>query len=383
MWSSAMAWHPPPTALRSSARTDKPAFGMTSSPACHLQKIRASHLLQPLLMLGTTGRNKVAGDEDEDMDSVDVPPKILRVTACTVAPPPCASSTALPAGAPPPKGRGPLGRRFLCYKQAGHDHFYEGRGLGRGLPPTRSKPASTTCPKYRKAGHKFTDYHGFCLAALCDKGAMYASKATSKVKAVLMFQPLESSLCNNWTLGLPEGEDVLAVAVGSTFCAAATSSRLLRIFSHSGLEMEVGTLEGSAVSLAADGAQLAVVWHRGSPTDEGDQQLAFAIYALPSFQQLAGGALPVSPASTLTWLGFSQAGPLASYDSKGVLRIHRPRLGGSWLPVFEAVEGKGQAGNHVHWPVGLNHKSFFYILCSKEDPYPKVLFFILDAVAIN
>lgn len=63
---------------------------------------------------------------------------------------------------------------------------------------------------------------------------MYASKSTTKVKGVLMFQPLDIAMGQSWTLGLPEGEDAQAVAAGDTFCAAATSSRLLRIFTHSG-----------------------------------------------------------------------------------------------------------------------------------------------------
>jgi chromosome transmission fidelity protein 4 len=78
----------------------------------------------------------------------------------------------------------------------------------------------------------------------------------------------------------------------------------------------VVTLEGAVVSLAGEGSHLAVVWHRASPTDEGDQLLSFAVYDLPTRQQIAGGPLPLSPASSLSWLGFSQAGPAASFDSK-------------------------------------------------------------------
>ncbi len=37
-----------------------------------------------------------------------------------------------------------------------------------------------------------------------------------------------------WTLELPAGEDVVALAAGRQFAAAATSARVLRLFALSG-----------------------------------------------------------------------------------------------------------------------------------------------------
>ncbi len=44
------------------------------------------------------------------------------------------------------------------------------KGEGLGVDAAYQVEASFhDLSKYRKAGHKFTDYHGFCLASLSDK----------------------------------------------------------------------------------------------------------------------------------------------------------------------------------------------------------------------
>lgn len=83
-----------------------------------------------------------------------------------------------------------------------------------------------------------------------------------------------------------------------------------------GVEVGLVSLEGAVVTLAAGGSRLAVVWHRALPHDDGEQLLSYAIYDVPSRQRVSGGRLPLSPGTCLTWLGFSQAGLLATYDSK-------------------------------------------------------------------
>ena len=53
---------------------------------------------------------------------------------------------------------------------------------------------------------------------------------------MLAFKPFESwAPGSDWTLGLPQGEEVVAVAAGTTFCAAVTSQNCLRLFSISGM----------------------------------------------------------------------------------------------------------------------------------------------------
>ena len=73
------------------------------------------------------------------------------------------------------------------------------------------------------------------------QGPLYASKANADAPSMVVFRPLESWAPNGeWSLALPEGEDVVAVAAGRSFLAAATSARLLRLFSTSGVSSAAG-----------------------------------------------------------------------------------------------------------------------------------------------
>ncbi len=61
-----------------------------------------------------------------------------------------------------------------------------------------------------------TDYYGFTLGALGDRGALYASPASSVVPAaMLVFRPFEQwAAHSDWSAALPEGEEVLCLASG-------------------------------------------------------------------------------------------------------------------------------------------------------------------------
>lgn len=69
----------------------------------------------------------------------------------------------------------------------------------------------------------------------CVQGVMYASPSSKDAPSILMYSPFDSWAANSdWQLSLPVGEEATAVAVGHTFCAAATSQRMLRICSQAG-----------------------------------------------------------------------------------------------------------------------------------------------------
>lgn len=78
----------------------------------------------------------------------------------------------------------------------------------------------------------------------------------------------------------------------------------------------VSSLAGPVVALAGNGDNLAVVSHASIPLPSGDQVLEFMLLNVRNQKQLLAGRLPLSPASTLTWLGFTEAGSLSSYDSQ-------------------------------------------------------------------
>lgn len=136
-----------------------------------------------------------------------------------------------------------------------------------------------------------------------------------------------------------EGEEAECVAAGASFCAVATSKRQLRLFSQAGLQTHLISLAGAPVALAALGHQLVAVWHSAAPTASGDQCLQYMLLDVAEQRQLHGGPLPLSRAASLCWLGFTEEGLMATYDSEGELRLRAADFGGSWVTVFSAAAG--------------------------------------------
>ena len=119
--------------------------------------------------------------------------------------------------------------------------------------------------------------HGLLLAAPA-RGSSSSSDGTDEADGVgaalrpssVAFHPLDAwAPHSEWAASLPAGEDAVAVALGRTFAAVATSGRaghLLRVFTLAGVQQLLLTLEGPPVALAAEGTLLAAVWHAAPPS---------------------------------------------------------------------------------------------------------------------
>ncbi|XP_074316480.1 protein ENHANCER OF LHP1 1 [Silene latifolia] len=216
-----------------------------------------------------------------------------------------------------------------------------------------------------------TDYFGFTMASLNENGSVLANpKKGDKTMSTLMYRPF-SSWANNseWSMRF-ETEEVKAVALGKGWVAAATSAHFLRIFTEGGLQRYIISLDGPVVTAAGFKDELAVVTHSSQSLPSNDQMLEFKVFNISNGTQSLKGRLPLSPGSCLTWFGFSEEGQLASYDSKGILRVYSDQFGGSWLPLFSASKVKKADENY--WVVGLSAEKLFCIICKSPDLYPKV-----------
>ncbi|CAO2818425.1 unnamed protein product [Amaranthus hypochondriacus] len=216
-----------------------------------------------------------------------------------------------------------------------------------------------------------TDYFGFTMASLNENGSVLANlQMGEKNTSTLMYRPF-SSWANNseWSMRF-ENEEVKAVALGTGWVAAVTSAQFLRIFTEGGLQRHILSLDGPVVTAAGFKDELAVVIHSSQPLSSNDQMLEFRVFNIKHGSQPLKGRLPLSPGSSLEWFGFSEEGRLASYDSKGMLRVYSDQFGGSWLPLFSASKLKKPDENY--WVVGLNAEKLFCIVCKSPDLYPKV-----------
>ena len=181
---------------------------------------------------------------------------------------------------------------------------------------------------------QFIDPGRCTMGDIGETGAVFAAPQRGHTLSHIHFRFFDSWDGEGWTCEMDDGEEVVAVAVGRKFVAAATSLRNLRVFSSSGMQLFTGCLPGAPVTLAAsENDQLAVVFHsgRGLPTEQG---LAVELWDLPNKTAMDIRPLPLSSGETsLRWLGFATNGVLASCDSSGVVRAMIAEWNYRWTPI--------------------------------------------------
>jgi len=258
------------------------------------------------------------------------------------------------------------GRRYLAYTSL-------------GAITLRSEPDHNTVEvafhdtaRVRRRVPLLTDFFGFTLGALGERGAFYASPASSDAPSTLVYRPFDAWAPNSeWSLGLPEGEEAECIAAGTIFAAVATNKRMLRLFTAAGMQSGVVSLPGAAVAMAARGGKLAVAWHAGPPTPLGDQCIMLGEYTVQDQRLLRQRSVSLCPGATVAWMGYTEEGMLAVYDSEGVLRVLSPEFGGSWVPVFSAAAER-RGGEHFWvFAASIRRSEAQCIVCA-NTPEPAV-----------
>ncbi|KAE8125017.1 hypothetical protein FH972_019855 [Carpinus fangiana] len=255
-------------------------------------------------------------------------------------------------------------RCFLCYNMVGSITTIEHDGYSHIEIDFHDTGRGPRVPS-------MTDHFGFTMAALNENGSVFANHCKGeKNMSTLMYCPF-STWANNseWSMRL-EGEEVKAVALGTSWVAAITSFNFLRIFTEGGLQKHVLSLDGPVVTASGLKDELAVVSHVSDCLPSNDQMLEFRVFNIANGTQPLRGRLPLTPGSHLTWFGFSEEGQLSSYDSKGVLRVFTSQYGGSWLPLFSASKEKSDEN---YWVVGLSANKLFCIVCKSPELFPQVM----------
>lgn len=160
-----------------------------------------------------------------------------------------------------------------------------------------------------------------------------------------------------WDVELPAVERIDAMTVGSGFVAVATDQRFLRLFTNGGMQSFVFTLPGQVLSVAGHQKQLMIIYHNGSGHAD-DQNLSMTTYTIDlqyhSVRQVHKD-IPVGLGrrSPLAWSGFSDEGSPCTYDYSGMVRIYRPDLGKTWVPVLNMKELTSSALDNF-FVVGVN-----------------------------
>ncbi|KAJ2488959.1 DNA polymerase alpha accessory factor Mcl1 [Coemansia sp. RSA 2050] len=260
---------------------------------------------------------------------------------------------------------------------------------------------------YDKSVHRdfhFSDSFKFSMAALSDSGCLFAT--TSKELAndrslrgaaaeadeisVVSYKGFASWSANSdWTFKLPPKENPRCIATSSQGAAVVTSLGNLRLFTCGGAQRHIETLPNRVVTcVARDDMLLVILGALGTiRSSDGMKQLEYeyVLMNMDGQSRLATGSCPVTPASEIVWVGFSEEGHPAVCDSKGLLRVlHKywAPTHASWVPILDSRKLSRDRGKREgFWPVAISARQFIVATCqgkSKYPPFPKPILDELD-----
>ncbi|XP_057323397.1 WD repeat and HMG-box DNA-binding protein 1 [Microplitis mediator] len=215
-----------------------------------------------------------------------------------------------------------------------------------------------------------SNYFRHTIAALsCEALAMSCPAADgSPSKLVVIALQGWGSGNKEWTADLPEDEESLCVAAGSTFVALATTRGNLRLFMVSGIQREVLALPGPVVAMNAVGNHLVIAYHKSAGFKDQYMSLLWI--------QICGADLksrtlnlPLAPGSELMWLGLSDAASPVVMDADGVIKIFN-RRSNLWRVAADTDKyPKGKMDHYFIVGVSEREKLVRCILC-KGSHYP-------------
>ncbi|KAI9029607.1 WD40-repeat-containing domain protein [Phycomyces nitens] len=234
----------------------------------------------------------------------------------------------------------------------------------------------------------FRDYDHHSIAALGRKGAVFGSKSykaekdddddededgDKKIASTVHYKPLDKGANRlEWSVPLPEGEEVETVAINDFSVVATTSAGLVRIFSLSGTQTHLFHLK-NVVSLVASSDMLMLMYSPHQSTNN-IHHIEYRLMNTDTFETMQTGTLPLNPKKTLAWAGFSESLQPAVGDSSGVVFIlHQQRHAGQalWVPVFDGpATAARRERTERYWPIGLLREELMCLILRGKNMFP-------------
>ncbi|EPS43029.1 hypothetical protein H072_2988 [Dactylellina haptotyla CBS 200.50] len=224
----------------------------------------------------------------------------------------------------------------------------------------------------------FTDPLLYDKAVLNENGALFSSPPGRGNPALLFYREHETwGVRHEWKTRLPDGEEVVSIALSSTYVVACTSNGYVRIYSLYGVPVMVYRQKHTPVVSCTSWRDYVMILGNGPVTSDGRAQLTYTIENIRRNEIIQNNDAVALPDDAIVKnIFFSEDGNPMIYVSTGVLLVlqHWRNPGQArWVPLLDTTHLDRRIGGkkeETYWPVAVSQDKFCCIILKGGEKYP-------------
>lgn len=214
-------------------------------------------------------------------------------------------------------------------------------------------------------GIHITNYLNHTMASLSTTVLALCCESPSKLVCIALGG---SGGSREWSMTMPNCEEIICVAASEKLVTVATDARYLRLFSAMGTQREVLSLSGPIVALSAHADRILAAYHANSATE--DQHISLMLIQTFGLSlRCRDVRCALTPGSKLSWIGYTDKGTPVTCDSMGMVRLFSMRAN-HWMPICDtSLFTKGASDSYFITDVSEAMQIVRAILC-RGSAYP-------------